>query len=274
MGDSGYIANLNTKHSSIIKNLQELQAVETYLFEKIQESDGDSEEKNKSNITSFINNLSSTRTKLLESLKDLYTGANSEIDMNTQHLGDQSNMAMQLTSETQLAAIEEKKLIAEKNNKQRMAQIGEYEYSKNNEHKSVLKTIVYSSFFVLLIIFFNARGILPDFLTKIIIVIIVFIATLLLLQKLFWNFRRNNINYGKFNFPKKNETNDAIKENTFNMNKLLGLQCNDTSESYGTKEGFSVLNTNGCKSCKNIFPSNNLNNNTFKNTSLKFTTVN
>ena len=94
------------------------------------------------------------------------------------------------------------------------------------------------------------------------------------MQKLYWNFRRNNINYGKFNFPKKNETPDKENENTFNMNKLLGLECKDTSANYDTKEGFSSLNTNSCKSCKNIFPSNNLNNNTFKNTSLKFTTVN
>ena len=42
----------------------------------------------------------------------------------------------------------------------------------------------------------------------------------------------------------------------------------------GDDGAFSLLNKNTCKSCKNIFPSNNLNNNTFKNTSLKYSTVN
>jgi hypothetical protein len=273
MGTIDYATKLSNKHDSIIKNLQELQAVETYLFEKMHENSSSEDAEQKDKITTFINNLSATREKLLKSLKELYSGADSEINLNLQTASNKSKMSVQLISETQKVEAEKKKLIAEKNNKQRMAQIGEYEYSKNNEHKSVLKTIVYGSFFVLVIIFFNAKQILPDFVTKIIIVIIIFIVSLLIIQKLYWNFRRNNINYGKFNFPKKNETPDKKNENSFNMGKLLGLKCTDTSADYNTAEGFSSLNTNSCKSCKNIFPSNNLNN-TFKNTSLKFSIVN
>ena len=82
-----------------------------------------------------------------------------------------------------------------------------------------------------------------------------------------WNFKRNNIDYSKFNFPKKEQREDADRESTFSMGKLLGLECKDTLEE------FSPINT-CCNSTKNVFPSNNLNNSTFKNTSLKFTIVN
>jgi len=271
MGDS-YTDALNNKHEKIINDLQELQAVETYLFTKIQESSGSNENDETQKISSHIENLSETRTNLLKSLQNLYSGASSEADFNSNLLGNQTVMGQQLASEITRAKQEKKRLIAEKNNKQRLAQIGEYEYAKNNSHKSILKIIVYGSFFVLIMIFLNSNDLFPTFLTKIIIVIICFIVFLIIIKRLYWNFKRNNIDYSKFTFPKNIGTFDKQTENTFSISDLMGMKCEDTS---GAKsEGFALLNKNGCKSCKNIHPSNNLNNNTFKNTSLTFSTVN
>jgi len=268
MSSPDYIEKLNNKHAKIIKDLQELQAVETYLFNKIQEaanSTSDKDEQNK--ISAHLKNLTDTRKHLLSSLGNLYTTANDDIDANTQFASNQTVMSQQLHTEIKNAEQEKKKLIAIKNNKQRLAQIGEYEYSKNNEHKSILKAIVYGSFMVLIIVFLNSKEIFPDFLTKIFIVIIVFITVFFIIGKMSWNFKRNNIDYSKFNFPKREQREDVERESTFSMGKLLGLECKDTLEE------FSPINT-CCSSTKNVFPSNNLNNNTFKNTSLKFTIVN
>ena len=90
-----------------------------------------------------------------------------------------------------------------------------------------------------------------------------------------WNYRRNNIDYGKFNFPKKEgkETEDAKYENDLTFGKLLGLECKQTDgadEDVTTEEeGFSLLNKNGCKCSKNILPLN-----LFKNETLKYSMVN
>jgi hypothetical protein len=299
-----YTTKLNEKHTKIIKDLQELQAVETYLFTKIQEAASSNKGKDEQKkISNHIEKLSQTRATLLTELKNLYTSSNDDVNSANAILGNQTVMAQQLKKETDKAQQEEKRLIAEKNNKQRLAQIGEYEYAKNTEHKSILKVIVYGSFFVLLIIFLNAKEILPLFLTKIFTVIICFIVLLHIIKKMFWNFKRDNIDYSKFIFPKKNDVVDKVTENTFNINDLLGVECKDTTldseeilqptatdattdattgattgtpdATTGTPtEGFALLNTSSCKSCKNIFPSNNLNNSTFKNTSLKYSTVN
>ena len=300
MGTNDYITKLNEKHAKIIKDLQELQAVETYLFTKIQEAASSTQsEDEKNQISNHIEKISNTRATLLTELKNLYTSSNDDVNSANAILGNQTVMAQQLHDETKKAEKVEKRLIAEKNNKQRLAQIGEYEYAKNNEHKAILKVIVYGSFFVFLIIFLNAKEILPLFLTKIFTIIICFIVLLHIIKKMFWNFKRDNIDYSKFRFPKKNDVVfDKKTENTFDIGDLFGTECKDTTldseeilqptatetttgttgttdATTGTPtEGFALLNTSGCKSCKNIFPSNNLNNNTFKNTSLKFSTVN
>jgi len=351
MGNDDYTTALNTKHERIIRDLQELQAVETYLFTKIQEaasSHSDGDEQNK--ISGHIEKLSKTRETLLKELQALYTGANDDVNLSSSILGNQTVMSQQLNEEIKKTQQQEKRLIAEKNNKQRLAQIGEYEYAKNTEHKSILKIIVYGSFFVLVFIFLNTKEILPLFLTKMFIAIICFFVLLRIIKKLYWNFKRDNIDYSKFRYPKKtDEVYDKQTENTFNLNDLFGVECKDktleseelatstnqvtehshnsgyrshihsppdddaasgeehqhrlriggavatetdaaeatetdaaeateTDAAEATETGdaaaFTLLNKNSCKSCKNIFPSNNLNNSTFKNTSLKFSTVN
>ena len=328
---SDYMQALNDKHDKIVNNLQELQAVETYLFQKINDANkGTRKDGEELKIKRHIEELSKTRLNLLGDLQNLYSGASDEAKFNSSLLGNQTVMGQQLAAEIKKAENEKKKLIAEKNNKQRLAQIGEFEYSKNSEHKSILKAIVYGSFLILLVIFFNSNNLIPDFLTKILVVIISVVVIFNIGKRMLLNFKRNNIDYTKFDFQKKKEeVFDKETENTMDVSKLLGLKCEDTTDSeelaenanatgsvltdhshsdeefnldngylnhahddeseHGHRirvggseartqeeemEGFSLLNANGCKSCKNVFPSNVLKNQAFKNTSLNYTMVN
>lgn len=273
--NNAYIDSLNDKHTAIIDNLQELQAVEQYLFQQIQDAAAsNAEQSEEKSLKKYIDSLITQRSRVLNELGNLYSKANENVDANSTLMGSQATMSAQLKKEMDKAKLEEKRLIAEKNNKQRLAQIGEYEYSKNNEHRSVLKTIVYGSFFVLVFIYLNSIDILPTFLTKIFVTIITFVTLYLIIVRMIWNYRRNNIDYGKFNFPKKEgkETEDAKYENDLTLGKLLGLECKQTDiteDVTSAEEGFSLLNKNGCKCSKNVLPLN-----LFKNNSLKYSTVN
>ena len=92
MGTDDYTTALNTKHEKIIRDLQELQAVETYLFTKIQEaasSHKDSDEQQK--ISSHISKLSHTRTTLLKELQSLYDGANDDVTLSSSICLNKSN---------------------------------------------------------------------------------------------------------------------------------------------------------------------------------------
>jgi hypothetical protein len=283
MPENDYITSLNTKHDRIVNNLHELQAVEEYLFQKIQDASASNDENSdKDDLSNYINSLITQRQHVLSDLGNLYNKANDNIDANTNLMSSQGTMASQLRKEIEQAKIKEKSLIAEKNNKQRLAQIGEYEYSKNSEHRSVLKTLVYSSFFILIIIFLNSKDIFPNFLTKIIVTIIIFITVYILISRVYWNFNRNNIDYSKFNFPKKEKETEDPEEyvNDLTFGKLLGIECKQSEEDsinledLKPLEGFSLLNVDSCKCSKNVFPINNLKNQNFKNTTLKYSTVN
>lgn len=225
-----YQEDLNTKHQQLQRDLQELQVVETYLFDelrKVNQSTDKDKDARKEEINRRINSLKSVRTTLLKNLKNLYTNVSGEISYNSRHLENQKDMSGHLTRELNRAENELKLLKAEKNNKTRLAQVGEYEFEKNIEHRAVLKTIVYSSFFVLIFTFLHFKNILPKMLTKVLIVIVVSLTVLLLIQRFFWNFRRDNIDYSKFNqggnTPPKII---AEKKNTLSIRKMFGLQCN------------------------------------------------
>ena len=107
----------------------------------------------KKEIAETIKSLKSIRSTLLKNLKNLYTNVTGEISYNTRHLKNQNEMSGHLSREMEVANRTLKKLKAEKNNKTRLAQIGEYEFEKNIEHRSMLKTIVYASFLFNIYIF-------------------------------------------------------------------------------------------------------------------------
>ena len=256
---------LDQKHKKIQEDLKELQVIETYLFDelaKINQSDATKTDQ-ETQIKNYIQNLKNVRKSLMENLKNLYTNANNDLNYNSQHLGNQRDMSEQLSVELEKARNVLKKLKAEKNNKTRLAQIGEYEFEKNREHRSILKTIVYGSFFILIIFFMNSKNMLPNFLTKIIVVIISSITFLLVIQRLFWNSRRNNIDYSKFTFPKrKTETVVEEKKNTLSLRKIMGFGKCDTNlqqlAQNAANESFSNINNVVADDSKELSFSNSL----------------
>ena len=259
---------LNIKHTKIQEDLKELQVVETYLFDELSKvNQGDSTRTDQQEqITSYIENLKNVRTTLMENLKNLYTNANNDLNYNSQHLSNQRDMSGQLKLELDKAREVLKKLKAEKNNKTRLAQIGEYEFEKNREHRSILKTIVYGSFFVLIVFFMNSKNMIPGFLTKIVVVIISSITFLLVIQRLYWNSRRNNIDYSKFSFPKR-KTESVVEENknTLSLRKMLGYGKCDVDlqqlaqNTANQEESFSNINDVVADDSKELCFSNSLN---------------
>jgi len=261
------MSDLNEKHEKIQDELKELQVIETYLFEELSKvnQSGATKTDQENQITKYIENLKNVRQTLMNNLKNLYVTTNDERAYSTQHLKNQTDMSDQLTKELIKARNTLKSLKAEKNNKTRLAQIGEYEYEKNREHRGVLKTIVYGSFFVLIFFFLNSKNLIPDFLTKIIVVIICSIVFLLVIQRLYWNYRRNNIDYSKFSFPTRKITSDSAPVNTFSLRKVLGYDtCNVDAQQLAqaaanqvSSENFSNINVIADDSKEMCF-SNNL----------------
>lgn len=266
-GDN-YAEKLKQKHERIKNDLLELAVIETHLFNQLDAVDKSSASSTstENRINAHIESLKRIRTRLLEDLKGVYTNARYDLNTNMGHLQNQTVMSNQLQEELKKAEETLKQLKAEKNNKTRLAQIGEYEFSKNVEHLGILKTIVYGSFLILILFFLNSKKILPEMITKVFVITVTSVVLLLVIQRLYWNFRRNNIDYSKFSQPDvATPIGNKRKATEFKLSELLGLKCNAdlnaiakqealkkaTSQADGTSEGevagFTNYNT--------VFPS-------------------
>ena len=228
MVQDNYANRLKEKHEQIKKDLLELAVIETHLFNQLDAIDRSaaSATSTENRIKEHIQSLTNVRTRLLEDLKGVYTSARNDLNMNMDHLNNQKVMSNQLNEELKKAEETLKQLKAEKNNKTRLAQIGEYEFAKNVEHKGILKTIVYGSLVILLLFFLNKKKILPEMISKILVIATTSVILLLVLQRMYWNFRRNNIDYNKFSQPDVALPADKKRKATeFKLSELLGLTC-------------------------------------------------
>lgn len=258
---------LSDKHTAIQNEIQKLTAIETYLFNELnKQTDGTDESTQKSLlINQHIDDIKSSREKLINDLSRLFETATGELSFNSRHLANQQSMSSQINTEIQKTQNELNKLTAEKNNKTRLAQIGEYEFEKNREHRSILKTIVYASFFILIISYFNSIMILPNTLTRVLIIIICSIALLLLVQRFYWNFRRDNIDYSKFrqqaDIP--NVISNRKTENTFSLRKMMGFEscekdiheiAREAAEAAEASESEPFTGLQGFTNFRDVFP--------------------
>ena len=227
MVQDNYANRLKEKHEQIKKDLLELAVIETHLFNQLDAIDRSaaSATSTENRIKEHIQSLTNVRTRLLEDLKGVYTSARNDLNMNMDHLNNQKVMSNQLNEELKKAEETLKQLKAEKNNKTRLAQIGEYEFAKNVEHKGILKTIVYGSLVILVLFFLNKKKILPEMISKILVIATTSVILLLVLQRMYWNFRRNNIDYSKFTQPDVARPVGKRKTTEFKLSELLGLTC-------------------------------------------------
>ena len=259
MSDNSKMNMLKDKHARITKELGELQAIEEALYKEMQGETTTAERTNE--INTYVTNLVNIRERMKRELGNIFSRTQDNLAYNTGHLENQSTMSTQLKEELRKAKDLLKSLKAEKNNKTRLAQIGEYEFEKNKEHKDLMKTIVYGSFLILIVFFLNKKNIYPDTLTQITVVAIVAVMILLVIQRLYWNFRRDNIDYSKFSQPNtEREVGKKREGPTLKLSKLLGLSCDaDINEmakkmakqkNVGGKQGFSNMNINTVFPCQ------------------------
>lgn len=250
---------LKDKHARITQEIGELQAIEDALYKEIQGDTTNADRQNQ--INTHVNSLVNIRQRMRRELGNIYIRTQDDLAYNTGHLENQNSMSIQINVELRKAKELLKSLKAEKNNKTRLAQIGEYEFEKNKEHKDLMKTIVYGSFLILIVFFLNKKNIYPDTLTQITVVAIVAVMILLVIQRLYWNFRRDNIDYSKFSQPEtEREVGKKREAPTVKLSKLLGLSCDaDINEmakkmanqkSGGGQQGFSNMNINTVFPCQ------------------------
>jgi hypothetical protein len=230
---------IHEKHGNAINILQTTAEIEKYLYnnmQKLQNKNNSNTVEGESIIKARINELKTMRIVLFQKLKNMYKESQQDTASNRQHLSDQYTVTSVLDDELQNIQQKLDDLKQDKNNKLRMVQLGDYEYDRYYSHKNIFKHIVYGTFIVLILVFLMKLPFFPKYLGVMGIIATISILIILISKTLYWNFRRDNINYDKFeqgdtslfNDPKKPYVGKGSKgfwdRNSGSLNNLFSCE--------------------------------------------------
>ena len=187
---------------NLIKAIKELQGVEEYLFQKLEEvSAKNPGSKEGDQLIKEINRLTDLRNALYGQLKILYTDLANYSKIEAGALKDQMASATML--ETRLNDLKKKKaqLSAATTDKLRMVQIGNYEYLRYGAHKSLMKVLTFTSLAVLFFSLLLKNKVIPSSLGSIGIILSISVGLVIGGRQFFGLLMRDNMDYNRFTQP-------------------------------------------------------------------------
>ena len=190
-------AKLAEKHENTIKQIKELQELERYMFANLQGINKSSPDANEQEerIRRRIKELVTIRQNLFAKLRGMYTSTQINVTRSREDLADQ--IAVGKTMEDELKNTEEQLevLRAERANKMKMVEIGQYEYERYNELRGIMKNIVYGIFIVLIISFLMRQPWFPRIVGVALIALVIAGTIITVAGRIYYNMRRNDRNY-------------------------------------------------------------------------------
>ena len=144
-----------------------------------------------------------------------------------------------------------KKSLSDKN---RLAEITDWEYDRNTNLKKILKNLIYALLLIIIILYLKSRGILPQRLSNVIITIIVAVFFIYSGKNLLNNFSRDDRYYDKFNYNTDhlNDPNNPFVTTQTDESDKKGSLFSQCFKALTHKQGFANINNND-----SIVPSNN-----------------
>lgn len=197
--ENEHVSLLREKHQETVNNIKELQEIEKYMFQNLQQLSGEGSN-TQQEIIDKINELSNMRISLFNRLKNDYSGSQGELDSSRRQLADQVTMVGVMENELTRLKRNIKTLENEKNNKIRMVEVGNYESDRYLSHIGVMRIIAYSSIIILIASVLLQNGLISSGITTIIIIGTLVITLIMLLYKGYDMYMRNSFDYNKYDF--------------------------------------------------------------------------
>lgn len=236
---------LGSKHDNTIKNIKDLQELEKYMFQNLQELNKSSAGSvNEANIIKKrIQELSSMRVALFNQLKTMYKDQQVQTASSRSNLADQMTMTKVIDNELINAENQLEALEKEYKNKKRLVELSEYEYDRYSSHKNILKIMVYGALGVLIIVYLMSFPWFPASVGMLSISIIVAIVLIVTFRRMLTNFVRTKLNWNKFLFDKKVPERVTPEKKQFAWSNLFAQTCEsirDTAQATA-KKGMDML---------------------------------
>ena len=190
-------AKLAEKHENTIKQIKELQELERYMFANLQGINKSSPDANEQEerIRRRIKELVTIRQNLFAKLRGMYTSTQINVTRSREDLADQIAVGKTMEDELKNAEEQLEVLRAERANKMKMVEIGQYEYERYNELRGIMKNIVYGIFIVLIISFLMRQPWFPRIVGVALIALVIAGTIITVAGRIYYNMRRNDRNY-------------------------------------------------------------------------------
>lgn len=236
---------LGTKHDNTIKNIKDLQELEKYMFQNLQELNKSSAGSvNEANIIKKrIQELSAMRVALFNQLKTMYKDQQIQTSNSRSNLADQMTMTKVIDNELFNAEKQLDALEKEYTNKKRLVELSEYEYDRYSSHKNILKIFVYGALGVLIIVYLMSFSWFPASVGMLSISLIAAIVLIVTIRRMLTNFVRTKLDWNKFNFDTKVPKQQSPEKKQFTWSSLFAQTCEDIRDSVQdtAKKGMDML---------------------------------
>lgn len=190
------------KYNDTLKNIQDLQAMEKYMFENLEKlNSGESDDiQRQKEVVDKINELSTMRMSLFNQLKDSYIVTSSELKDSKNLVSDKKVMIDMVEHELN----ETKKRIMESANihdtQLRKIQIGNYQNDRTRAINYILKVISFTLVIVFLLSLAHNFGILPSTIYSTLVVLVVSGSIIYMIYLGYDIYSRDNFNFNQYKF--------------------------------------------------------------------------
>jgi hypothetical protein len=193
------LPNIAENNLQLLNDIQALQTIEQELFNDL-ENYSDLTTAQQGKIIQKINSISNMRVNLYQTLGGVNNFFKSALFNSTNTLGEQTKAIEIVERELNKSKKRLELLEAEKNNKIRLVEINNYYGQKYSEHSDLMKNIIYILIPVLLLSVLKNKGILPNNIYYILVIIIAAIGSYFLWTTFMSIINRDSMNYSEYDW--------------------------------------------------------------------------
>jgi hypothetical protein len=233
------LPNISQNNEQILNDIQSLQKMEQDLFSSL-ETNTNLTPQQQQKIIEKMNQITNMRINLYQTLNGVNNFYDTALKSSAGTLKEQTAAIGIVESELNRSKKRLQILEAEKNNKIRLVEINHYYGDKYAEHSQLMKIIIFTLVPIIILAFLNNKGILPNTIYNILIVIISFIGGYFMWIRYASIIMRDNMNYQEYDFyfdpnsaPKGNSSGDEDPWLSTNMPGLcVGEYCCSNNQTY------------------------------------------
>jgi hypothetical protein len=193
------LPNISQNNEQILNDIQSLQKMEQDLFNSL-ETNTNLTPQQQEKIIEKMNQITNMRINLYQTLSGVNNFYDTALKSSAGTLKEQTNAIGIVESELNRSKKRLQLLEAEKNNKIRLVEINDYYGDKYAEHSQLMKIIIFTLVPIIILAFLNNKGILPNIIYNILIVIISFIGACFMWRRYSSIIMRDNMNYQEYDF--------------------------------------------------------------------------